>query len=338
MRKINITIKDIAKLANVSTTTVSRVLNNKPDVKESTKQRILQIIKEYDYYPSALAKGISTNKTYSIGLVIPYENVFANPFFVEVMRGINTAANQAGYFVLLCTPNQKGKDVLTSFKQKRIDGVVLSSPRIDENPIQDFLEHDVPFVSTSKVEGYDNVNYVDVDNYLGAKLAVEHLISLGHKRIGLIGGPSYLMSSHDRRKAFYETLDKNDLKIDKELIIDGIHTYESGYNCMDMLLSVPEPPTAVFVAGDIMAFGAIQYLKRRNIKVPRDMSIIGFDDVPFSSIIEPPLTTIRQSSYEKGYVAANVLLNILNGKSISKFEKLLPVKLIIRHSTAAPKV
>lgn len=333
------TIKDIANLAGVSTTTVSRVLNNKPDVKESTKQRILKIIEEYDFCPSALAKGISTNKTYTIGLVIPYENVFSNPFFVEVMRGVNAVANQFGYFVLLCTPipTQKGKDVLTSYKQKRIDGIVLSSPRIDNNPIKEFLEHEIPFVCTSKVEGYDDVNYVDVDNYFGAKLAVEHLISLGHKRIGLIAGPSFLMSSHDRKKAFYDTLEKNALKVDEELIVEGVHTYESGYNCMDKLISATEPPSAVFVAGDIMAFGAIQYLKRRNIKVPRDISIIGFDDVPFSSLIEPPLTTIRQSPYEKGYYAAKVLIDILNGKRNTKCKELLPVELIIRHTTAAPK-
>ncbi|MCL4441178.1 MAG: LacI family transcriptional regulator, partial [Firmicutes bacterium] len=328
---------DVAKMAGVSTTTVSRVLNQKPDVKEDTKRLILEIIKNNDYYPSALAKGTSINKSHTLGLVITDDRIFVNPFFVEVLRGINHAAAAAGYFALLCTAESNNDSPVSIFKQKRVDGIILISPRLSQNPIEELIKEKVPFISTSKITGIAGLNYVDVDNFLGAKLAVEHLVMLGHKRIGLIGGPSNLASSYDRKKAFCDTLKLNGLKIHEELMVEGDHSSESGYSCMEKLLAVDELPTSVFIAGDIMAFGAMQHLKQKNILVPRDMSIVGFDDVPLTKLVDPPLTTVRQFPFRKGFTAANHLINMLKGYSGTPVKELLPVELIIRQSAAAPK-
>lgn len=331
------TIKDIARLANVSITTVSRVLNNKPDVSKNTKKRIEEIILNHDFYPNALAKGVSQGKSNTLGLVIPYKDVFLNPFFVEVLKGVNDAANAAGYYILLCTPKNNGESIVSIFKENRVDGIILASPRVDENPICELIKEKVPFISTSKIPNIKGLNYVDTDSKKGTKLAVEYLISLGHIKIGFIGGPGHLASSHDRKKSFCDTINRNELPLKDEWQADGDYLSESGYECMEKLLSLNDPPTAVFASGDIMAFGAIQCLKDKKIEIPKEISIIGFDDVLYSGFIDPPLTTIRQYPHRKGYVAATRLIEILEGSNISRVRELLPVELVIRKSTGPLK-
>lgn len=335
---MGITIDEIAKLAGVSKTTVSRVLNNKPDVKPETREIIMSLISKYDFQPNAFAKAISLKKSQTIGLIIPYEAdyIFSNPFYAEVMRGISTEIDKHGYYLLLCYTHED--NYIDIYKQKRVDGYILMSPgRYHKDIVKLLKEVNAPFVATAKVPGERNVLYVDVNNYLGAVLAVEYLISLGHKRIGfIINGPQILASSQERLKGYRTILSKHGIEYDKEIVKIGDTSVKSGYTAMKQLLELGDSLTAVFVANDMMAIGAIKAIKEEGKNIPNDISVIGFDDIPLAEVIDPPLTTVRQPAFEKGEKAAKLLIKMIEQKEKIKSE-VLRVELIVRNSTGYAK-
>lgn len=337
---MELTIRDIAKMANVSRTTVSRVLNNRPDVKPETRKLILELIEKHKYQPNAFAQAITSKKSSCIGLVIPYtvDYVLQNAFYAEVIRGISSELNKKGYYLLFCYA-PKEEYVANMFKQKRTDGFILLSPgKLHKKLVAILNEVKAPFVSTSKVFDEEGVIYADVDNYLGASIAVEHLISLGHRKIAFILNSSgVLASSQDRLHGYQDTLTKYGITIEKNFVEIGDTTINSGYTCMQRLLSHTEVPTAVFVAADMMAIGAIKAIKESGRKVPEDISVIGFDNIPLSEFLDPPLTTIKQPAFEKGEKAANILVKMLDNKKQIK-SLLLDVELIKRKSTSELRV
>jgi DNA-binding LacI/PurR family transcriptional regulator len=338
------TIKEIAKLANVTTTTVSRVINNKPDVKPETRELIMKIIKKFDYQPNAFAKAISCQKSNCIGLVIPHKESFvlSNPFYPELIRGISSEFNKYGYFLLFYYTHHKGnqneEDCLVNiFKQKRVDGFILLSPGKNCRKIIDSLKKiDAPFVLTCRMARQTNdFIYVDADNYGGAKLAVEHFIALGHRKIGLIkNGSGMLSSSEERFQGYCETLSNNNIPYDASLVKTGATSLESGYNAMIELLDNENRPTAVFVAADVMAIGAFRAIKERKLRIPEDISIVGFDDIPEAAFMDPPLTTIRQPAFIKGKKAASLLANMLDKKTAVR-SKTFDAEFILRNSTTS---
>lgn len=334
---MKITIDEIAKIAGVSTTTISRVLNNKPDVSPETREKILTIISEYDFMPNAFAKAISLQKSHSIGLLIPHEAnyIFSNPFYVEVMRGVSTEIDRLGYFLFICYPHEQ--NYLDIFKQKRVDGFILLSPgSFHRGIIDSLISLEVPFVSTSKVPEEKSLIYVDVDNFLGATLVMEHLIGLGHQRIAFVGKPT-LVSSVDRLNGYTATLNKYQIPIDDSLIkIAEEASIQGGSNVMNEFLKLENPPTAVLLVNDMLAIGAIRAIQARSGVVPDDMSIVGFDDVPLAENIFPSLTTVRQPAFEKGRRAASMLVHYLEDKKKLK-SQILGIELIIRNSTSKPR-
>jgi LacI family transcriptional regulator len=334
---MKITIDEIAKMAGVSTTTISRVLNNKPDVSPETREKIMGIIAEYDFMPNAFAKAISLQKSHSIGLLIPHEAnyIFSNPFYVEVMRGVSTEIDKLGYFLFICYPHEQ--NYLDIYKQKRVDGFILLSPGSFHRGIIDSLINlEVPFVSTSKVPEEKNLVFVDVDNFLGATLVMEHLIGQGHKRIAFVGKPS-LVSSIDRFNGYTAIMKKYNLPIvDSMVMIADEASIQGGTNVMNAFMNLDEPPTAVLLVNDMLAIGAIRAVQERGKVVPDDMSIVGFDDVPLAENVFPALTTVRQPAFEKGKRAASMLVHFLEEKKKLK-SQLLGVDLVIRNSTCAPK-
>jgi LacI family transcriptional regulator len=346
MKKI--TIKEIAKLANVTTTTVSRVINNKPNVKPETREFIMGLIKKYDYQPNAFAKAMSSQKSNCIALVIPFKEsfIFRNPFYSELIRGISSQFNKRGYFLLFYYPYQKSYQneeeyLVNIFKQKRVDGFILLGPGKSNGKIVDsFKKIGAPFVLTSKTVQQDSdLVYVDLDSYEGARLATEHLISLGHRKIALIkNGPGLLISSEERFQGYYETLIKNNIPYDDSLVKEGATQksgyLESGYQAMQELLD-GNRPTAVFIAADVMVLGAIRAIRERNLRIPEDISIVGFDDIPEAAFMSPPLTTIRQPAFDRGKKAANLIINMLDQKMTVK-SVTFRVELVIRNSTSVP--
>jgi DNA-binding LacI/PurR family transcriptional regulator len=333
---VGVTIGEIAKLAGVSKTTVSRVLNGKPDVKLETKERIEALIEELGFTPNVFAMAMSKQKSWTIGIIIPYEAnyILSNPFYAEVLRGISTSLNAYGYYQLLCYNNQS--NYVDVFREKRVDGFILLSPGGNQKALAKMLnEAEAPFSTTAKVPDKENVIYADIDNYYGATLAVDHLVSLGHRRIGCImQGLQTLASSRERLRGYKDVLAKNSITFSDNLvkIDDGNNFIESGYRAMAKYFEDEMLPTAIFAANDMMAIGAIQAIKEKGLNIPKDISIVGFDDVPLAKYIDPPLTTVSQPAFEKGKEAARLVIEMIDHKVIP-VPKLLDVKLSIRQST-----
>jgi LacI family transcriptional regulator len=335
MASSNLTIDQIADIAGVSRTTVSRVLNNRPDVNRATRQRVLSLIEEHNYHPNAFAKAISSQKSHNVGLVIPYEAdyIFLNPFFVEVLRGISTTMDRQEYSLLVSYAH--GEDPAASFRRKKVDGFIVLSPgSLHHGLIESMQEVGAPFVSTSRLADQVNMTYVDVDNRAGGRLAAEHLLALGHRRIVYVGKPS-LTSSHDRLQGVRDAFESRQLALADELIMEATGSTERhGYEAAELLLTRISEPTAIFLANDMMAIGAIKSLAEHGLRVPEDLSIIGFDDVPMAQYCAPPLTTVRQPAFEKGALAAQMLIECLEGEECVPQSRTLPVELIVRNSTA----
>lgn len=331
---MKITISEIAKIAGVSKTTVSRVLNNKPDVDPATREKILALISETGFQPNAFAKAISQQNSRYIGLLIPHkaEYVFSNPFYTEVMRGVSTEVDSRGYYLLLCYAHEV--NYLDIYRQKRVDGFILLSPgSYHRNIIDSLNEENVPFVSTAKISDQESMTFVDIDNFRAGMLVMEHLISLGHQRIAYIGKPT-LTSSIERMESHRAVLEKYHLPYDPAMVlVTEKSSIESGHDTTLELLRLPKPPTAIFLANDVMAFGAIQAIHESGLRVPEDISVVGFDDVPQASYVNPPLTTVRQPAFEKGVCAAHLLIDWLEGEDVQKAQ-ILEVELVVRESTA----
>jgi len=334
------TIKDIAALAGVSHTTVSRVLNNKPDVKPETRKYILEIIKKYNYQPNASAVTMSSKKSNCIGLIISYkeELVLMNTHYAEVIRGITSVLNKVGYFTLFCYTNKEDY-IYNVYNQGRVDGfIAVSLTRHNSNILKALKSSGAPFVSTVRVPDEDGLIYVDVDNYVGSTTAMEYLISLGHRRIGFIrNGSGLLRSGQDRYKGYVDSLARHGIEYDEDLVKTAETSMKGGYNAIkEMLLTNKEKmPTAVFIGADMIAIGAMHAIKDAGLKIPDEISLVGFDDIPQAEYIDPALTTVRQPSYEKGKKAARLLIDKLEGKKKSIKSVLLETKLIVRDSTKA---
>jgi DNA-binding LacI/PurR family transcriptional regulator len=331
---VSITIAEIAKLAGVSKATVSRVLNDKPDVLPETRKKIKDLIELYEYEPNAFAQAISNQKSSTIGMVIPHtaNYIFSNPYYAEIMRGVSVEAKKNGYHLMLTY--SEGEDYVSVVKQKRVDGIILISPgRKHKALVQKFDELGVPFVATSKLPGMPDISYVSIDDFHGSCMAVEHLINLGHRDIGFIGGPRNLASSEERIAGYKYTLDKYNISFNESFVSKGDTSIASGQREMIKLLENKEL-TAVFAAGDLMATGAIRAINLVGKGVPEDISIVGFDDVPLAEFLNPPLTTIKQYTYEKGQIAAKMLIDKINKKSVDD-KIIMPVNLVVRMSTRA---
>jgi LacI family transcriptional regulator len=331
------TIEEIAQLAGVSKTTVSRVLNNKPDVNKVTREAILKIIADYDFQPNAFAKAVSLQKSHSIGLIIPYEAdyIFSNPFYIEVLRGVSTEVNHRGYYLSICYP--KDHNYVDMYKQKRVDGYILMSPgSYHSHIIESLKEVKAPFISTAQIPDYKDMISVDVDNYKGGRMLTEYLVGLGHKEIAYIGKLS-VTSSTDRLHGYQDILKENGIHLNDNMVkISKAGTSHSGYDIMKELLNENQAITAVFAASDVMTGGVIKAIKEAGLRVPEDISVVGFDDIPNSEYADPPLTTIKQPAFEKGVEATRMLIDLI-AEGIQPESKILDLELIVRKSTAIAK-
>ncbi|WP_209121050.1 LacI family DNA-binding transcriptional regulator [Alkalihalobacillus sp. BA299] len=324
-------IKDVANMANVSTATVSRVLSKPHTVKEETMEKVLKVIKELDYQPNILARQLRRLETKTVIVVVPD---ISNPFFTKVLRGIEHMAVANGYQVLL---GNTSSDVewqsgyLNILRQKQADGMVFLTAKVNSQLIEEIANNYPVVLACEYIEG-SNIPTVSIDNISAARKATEYLIQLEHTRIGFISGPLNSVLGQDRLKGFYQAMAQYDIKVDPVLIQEGDFTYESGLNVMNKLLALNQLPTAVFAANDEMAFGAINAIKSKKLRVPDDISVIGFDDIKFSSIFEPTLTTVAQPAFEIGNIAMELLINLMNNKKVNRSQYILEDQLVIRSS------
>jgi len=329
---MNPTIKDVAKLAEVHPSTVSRVINGNPRISEKTKNKVLLIIKKLGYTPNAIARGLKTKRTHTLGMLIPD---ITNPFFSEIARGVEDAANKNSFNVILCNTDDKLKKertYLEILREKRVDGLILGTAHIRDKSILALENKKFPYILISRNIERLNKNCIIIDDVEGGIMATEYLIKLGHRRIAHITGPLKTRSALNRLKGYKLALKKHEIEYKDELVGEGDFRIKGGYQVMKRFLKLTEPPTAIFAANDLIALGAMQAIQKKNFHIPEDFSVIGFNDIELASFIYPPLTTIRQPILEMGNLAVKMLLRIIIEKEFNQRRIILQPKLIIRES------
>ena len=332
-----VTIKDVAQKAGVSITTVSRVLNDKVDeyMRKETKDRILQAIKDLNFKPDKRAQSLRGLGTKIIGLVIPNR---LNPYFEQLAAAVEQVCYKEGYGVLLCSSQnsiERESVYLDLLERQKVDAIILSTVGLKKGELNDLIERGTPIVLVDENVPGVNTPAIFANNYMGGCQATQYLIDLGHRRIAFITGSMNLLSSKDRLRGFCETLKKNDLEPDRKLIKEGDYTYESGYEAGKQLLRKSRDDfTAIFCSDDLMAFGVIQAIRKKGMKVPDDYSIVGFDDMYFSSISSPQLTTVAQPVKEMAFRAFVALKEQISGGLFQeKKHQFLDTQLIVRESS-----
>ena len=338
-RQKRVTSADVAKLASVSRTTVSFVLNNAPNtqIPIETRQRVLEAARQLGYYPNSAARSLVSQRTNNIGILLcqSADRLFADVFLMEVLSGIHQIIHPHDYHILLeAVEDVTAPDAYIGLVRSRhIDGLIVSGPRTDDTQLPRIQAEGFPIVLLGRLLGSD-LCQVDVDNVRGARTAVEYLLSLGHRRIAFISnGPLIYTASRDRLRGYVAALTAAGLPHDEPLIRYGKFSRASGYEAMQSLLELPAPPTAVFAASDVVAFGALAALRDAGVHVPAEMAVIGFDDLPMADLITPPLTSLHLPARALGQTAAEIMLKLIAGKEVAERVVLLDTNLIVRGST-----
>jgi LacI family repressor for deo operon, udp, cdd, tsx, nupC, and nupG len=334
---VSATMKDVAQKANVSTATVSRALMNPDKVSQSTRNKVEKAALDVGYYPQALGRNTKRNESRTILVIVPD---ICDPFFSEIFRGIEITAAAQGYLVLIgdCAhQNQQEKTFIDLIITKQIDGMLLLGSRLPFDASIEEQRNLPPMVMANEFAPELELPTVHIDNLTASFNAVNFLHELGHQRIGCIAGPEEMPLCHYRLQGYVQALRRSGIAVDPHYIARGNFTYEAGANALEQLLALPQPPTAVFCHSDIMALGALSLAKRRGLKVPEDLSIIGFDNISLSEFCDPPLTTVSQPRFDIGREAMLLLLDQLSGQNVSSGSRLLDCELVVRGSTAKNK-
>jgi LacI family transcriptional regulator len=338
---MTMTIRDIAREAGVSITTVSRVLNNRPDVSEATKKKVQNIISVLGYSPSSIARGLVLQRTYTIGLAIPD---ISNPFFPQVAKGVQSRAKELGYSVILFDTNNdvnEEKEAMELLKRKQVEGMIVSLSMDNVEELLSLKQEGFPVVQIDRVIPDCHIPSVTVDNVASAYGATEHLIDLGHRRVCHITGSFAFQTTRDRLRGYQLALQESNIDLTYADILEGDYTIESGYRHMQSILANRQDVTAIFAANDLMALGCYQAAFEYGVRIPQDISIIGHDDIELSQVVNPPLTTMSQPKYELGRAAAENLITLIEcsqsrEECVEVEHTVLETTLIIRGSTARP--
>ena len=329
-------IKDIARLADVSHSTVSRALRNSPLVNLDTAERIRRIAEESGYRRSAVARSLVTRRTDTVGVVVT--NI-ADPFAAEVVGGIEEAALEREFSVFLANSNgdpTREVHAVRSFEERRVDGIIVTSSRVGALYMPMLARMRVPIVLLNNQHPGEFVHSVVIDNVEGSIAATRHLVELGHRRIAYVGDRYGHESDNERLAGYRQALAAAGLPSDAGYVVRGDGKASGAAAAMEQLLALPQPPTAVFCYNDMTALGALRELRGRGLRVPADLSIVGFDDISYAQYVDPPLTTVRQPMHQMGRLAMETLLRLLAGSESEPNIK-VPGELIVRQSTAPPK-
>ena len=337
----NLTLVDIAKQAGVSRSTVSRVVNDDPNVNENVRKRVREIIVTTGYQPHAAARSLASHRSWMIGLVLPrtVSTFFTDPYFPRLTQGVAQACNQHNYTLglFLVGTIDDEKHLFPRISRKGLlDGILLQTGRMGDKLMDRLVNSDIPIVIVGRPFTNNGVSYIDVDNVNASYQAVLHLIQLGHKRIGTITGLMNSTAGIDRKEGYLKAITSQWSQVDESLIVEGDFSEQGGYEAMGKLL--PAKPDAIFAASDTMAIGAIRYVREVGLRVPEDISFIGFDDLPIASLSDFQLTTVRQPIIQFGAKSVETLIDqIENGNSISQ-RIIMGTELIIRDSCRASQI
>jgi LacI family transcriptional regulator len=329
------TIKDVALRANVSVTTVSHVVNSTRFVSEDSRQRVNEAIAVLKYVPSALARSLKNNRTYTIGMMIPN---CTNPFFAELIRGIEDTCFASNFNVILCNSDEdsnKQRKYIRVLMEKQVDGLIVFSLGDDKQLSVLLAETNVPQILLDREVDQIKADLVKVDHEAGGWIATRHFIDLGHRRIACITGPLDLTSARQRLHGYRRALNEAGLEVNPQWEVEGGFTSENGYLAMQRLLVLGHRPSAVFASNDLMALGALCAATRHGLRVPQDISVVGFDDIALAAYTSPPLTTVAQPKHQLGSMAANFLMDRIVHPDRPLRREIFQPQLCLRQSTMA---
>jgi len=333
------TIYDVARLAGVSPSTVSRMLNGKGQFAPATRTAVEQAVEQLRYRPNTIARSLRTKSTQTIAFLLPY---VPDPFFVSLIGGIQQHALNHDYAILLCVTEgdpEREERYLHLLQAKQVDGALIDGPVLPATRVARFVEDGFPIVCVDRDVDLPSVPLVQVDNRLGARRATEHLLSLGHRRIAHVSGSELQRLRHgqERLAGYREALAAAGVREDPRLVATGDYTEEGGRGATRALLDAGAEFSAVFAANDLSAIGAMRALAERGRRVPTDVSVVGFDDVHISAFINPPLTTVHQPAAEIAQRATELLIALIHGREVAERRHVLEPRLVVRASTSAPR-
>lgn len=326
------TLKEVAKLAGVSTATVSNALNETKYVSEEVKDKINRAIEELNYQPNIVAKSLRVQESRIIGVLI---SDVANPFFSIVVKGLEEELSKSNYSILLCNTDssvEKERKYLEVMIGKRVDGLVVSSAGNTGDYFRSLDKTGVPIVFLNRCPEFMNSDVIMTNNIQGAYSATEHLIRHGYGKIAIITGPSSISTGKDRLIGYKRALEDYGVALSDPLVKEGLFTIQSGYDKMKELMEQDMKPDAVFISNNSMTLGAYKYLKEAGIRIPDQIAVLGYDDPDWADIVEPPITTVRQPAYQLGVHAANLMLARINEKQVKREIMYMDTTLIIRRS------
>lgn len=332
---MGVTIRDVAERAKVSISTVSRVLNDTCKVKEDKRLRVLSAAEELGYTPNPAAQSLHSRKTGSIGILLPF---VSGDFYAELLNGIDSAAQEEGRMLLISTSHNSEEELAAALKgmYRRVDGILVMAPVLTSNKVLETAPKDTPLVFlNTRTEGSD-IPLISFDNYGGMRQMTEHLIQKGHTSIGFITGTEEAFDAMERFRGYREALHLAGIPIKEDIIVNGEFTQEAGYKGANYLIALPDRPTAIMASNDVAAIGAMSAVRDAGLRVPEDVAITGFDDIPSSAYTFPPLTTVHIPISELGRRSVRLLSAAIereNGVSGRVFSEKLPVQLRIRAST-----
>jgi LacI family transcriptional regulator len=334
----NLTLEDIAKQAGVSRSTVSRVVNDDPNVRETVRRRVQEVIQLTGYHPHAAARTLASHRSWMIGLVLPrsVNSFFTDPYFPSLTQGVAQACNQYNYTLgLFLVASKEDEDKIFPRVSRRglLDGILVQEGEVGNQLIERLTNSNMPLVIAGRPHHASNVSYIDVDNVSAAYHAVRHLIGLGYKRIGTITGTARRTESIDRKKGYGKALAEQGLALDEALIAGGDFTEAGGYHAMQELL--PARPDAIFAASDIMAVGGMRAVREAGLRIPEDVAFVGFDDLSIATLVHPQLTTVRQPIDQFGIKAVEMLIDLIENGVKPARRLIIDTELIVRESCGA---
>ena len=329
-------ISEIARRANVSTATVSRTINQSGAVKSDTARKVWRAIDELKYYPNSHARTLVSGRSRLLGLIV---SDITNPFFPELVRSFELLAVHQQYDLLLTSTDYQTARMTVCLRrmlERKVDGVAIMTSEMDVGLIKELSRRGVPLVFMDVSQVGPRMSHVSIDYGGGIRQAVDHVVALGHKRVAFISGPLDLHSARTRRQAFLEGMRAHRLKPDRRFVREGMHTAEGGQQAMAALLRLSPRPTAVVASNDWTAIGALHAIDAAGLRVPEDISLAGFDDIPLVSYTNPALTSVRMSAADVGATAFNALFSLIGGDRLEGDTYQVATKLIVRESTAKP--
>jgi LacI family transcriptional regulator len=330
-------IGEIAKRAKVSTATVSRTLNQSGPVKAATARKVWRAVTELNYYPNSHARALVSGRSRLIGLIV---SDITNPFFPELIRAFEGLAAQQQYDLLLTSTDYDTTRMTACLRrmlERKVDGVAMMTSEMDAGLIKELSRRNVPIVFMDVGQVGPRMSHVAMDYGNGVRQAVDHLVQLGHTHVGFIAGPLELHSARTRHQAFVDGLRHHGIGLDRKLMREGTHTAEGGEKAMKELLKLSRLPTAVVCSNDWTAIGALHAIHAAALRVPEDISLVGFDDIPLSSYITPSLTTVRMSARDVGSTAFQALFSLIGEAHVEGDVYQIQTKLVVRESTAKPR-